>query len=200
MPEGATIHTEKTADGGRRRYIKVKSHRSRECKAYVTEDGTGYLHPQKKWAGYYTDCFGKRRKINLSPDKAAAQSALNTLNDTIERLRAGRSVPPLDEIPPLARRSVEEALEASGQTKKTHLLSRRPISEHISAYLIHLESKGTKEKHRWEVKRCLTTIVGECGFRSLHDVGVTPVEDFTNAKMAKGASARTINGYVDQLR
>jgi integrase len=199
VPEGEKIHKEKM-DGKWKRYIKLKDSRGREIKGYITEDGAGYLHPLKNWAGYYKDYHGKRRKISLCTDKLSSISALNCLNDLIELLRAGRSVPRLQELPPLIHRAAIKALEASGQITKMLQLGRKPISEHLENYLTHLESKGTTAKHRKEVRRYVEAIANTCGFRTLDDVEITPVEDLVNAKKAEGLSARTRNVYVDRFR
>ena len=132
LPKGETIHKEEV-DGQWKHHIKLKDSRGREIKGYLTEDGTGYLHPQKNWAGYYKDYNGKRRKISLCTDKGASQSAINCLMDLIGKLRAGRSAPPLSEIPPLIHKAAKEALVAGGQVTKLDTLSRKPINEHVTA-------------------------------------------------------------------
>jgi len=199
LPKGETIHKEEV-DGQWKHYIKLKDSRGREIKGYLTEDGTGYLHPQKNWAGYYKDYNGKRRKISLCTDKGSSQSAINCLMDLIGKLRAGRSAPPLSEIPPLIHKAAKEALVAGGQVTKLDTLSRKPINEHVTAYLAHLECKRSTKKHIKECKRYLNTVIEACCFKKITDIALTPIEDFINTKNAENASARTINCYVDRIR
>jgi len=200
IPGDAKVHSERGPDGKRRRYIIVKANNGRDTRAYLTEDRTRYLHQQKKWAGYYHDYNAKRRKITLCTDKAASQSALAELTKTIELLWAGRPVAPIDEIPPVIRRAVQKALEESGQAKKTQRLGRQPLSVHLDSYLTHLKSKGTTQEHRKEVRRCVETVAGACGFSTLAEVELTPIEHFVNYKKAEGVSDRTTNVYCDRFR
>ena len=199
IPKGEKIQREKV-DGQWKQYVKLKDGRGREIHGYLTKDGAHYLQPLEKWAGYYKDYFGKRHKISLCKDKSGAQSALNQLDDVIDNLRAGRSVPRLKELPPIIHKAVKDALESSGQITKTQMLSRKPISEHLKNYLTYLERKGSTPKHMTAVKRYVEVISSTCGFSTLAEIEVTPVEDFINVKKAEGASARTRNVYADRFR
>ena len=198
LPENAVIHTERQTG---RKYIEIKTDTSKTLKVYLTKDGKGYLCPQKKWAGTYKDYFGKRCRISLCTDKTASELALGELRKNMELLRAGRSIPVIDKIAPLIRKPIIEALEASGQAKKAQRLSKQSIiNVHLKDYITHLESKGAKAKHRKEVKRAITTIVKDCGFRTPSDIALSPVEEFVIKKKDSGASDRTCNGYTDALR
>lgn len=198
LPENVAIHTERQTG---RKYIQVETGKGRKAKAYLTADGKKYLHSQKKWAGAYKDYFGKRCRITLCTDKTASELALGELQKNMELLRAGRSMSPVDKIAPLIQKPIIEALEASGQAKKAQRLSKQSIIDvHLEDYITHLESKGTKLKHRKEVKRCIKTIVEDCGFHTPADITLHLVEEFVIKKKNVGLSDRTVNVYTDNLR
>ncbi len=199
LPEGAKVHSTKV-DGKRREYINIKDVNGRTIKAFLTKDGRKYLKPQRKWAARYTDYHGTRRTVSLCPEKEASQAAYNELVKYIDLLRAGRAIPPLNEISPMIRDKVEDALIASGQETRGDKLSRKPLKHLFELYLEHLQASGTTAKHRKEVKRCLAAICSDCGFQYLKDVCEPPVKEFINIKKASGLSDRTVNVYVDRLR
>ncbi len=200
LPEDAPIHTERKS-GKKRKYIEATSKRGKKSKAYVTADGKSYLCEQKKWAGFYRDYHGIRRKISLCTDKTASELALGELHRLMELLGAGRSIPPIDEIAPIIRKPVVNALEESGQGNKTQRLSKLSIlGVHLEDYMAHLESKGTTHKHRKEVKRCIKTLVEGCVFRTMADIALGRVEEFVIRKKGEGVSDRTTNVYTDRLR
>lgn len=178
----------------------MKDHNGRTVKAFLTQDGTKYLRPQRNWAGRYKDYQGIRRTITLCQDKEASQAELNELVKNIELLRAGRAIPPLNEVSPIIRDRVQEALRDSGQETKGDQLSRKPLKALCGMYLEHLEASGTTQKHRKEAKRCLRVITAECDFQYLKDICQPPVKEFINKKKASGLSDRTVNVYVDRLR
>jgi integrase len=195
IPEGASIHKHKG-----RKYIDVKDHNGRKVKAFLTGDGTKYLKPQRNWAGRYKDYHGARRTVTLCQDKEASQAALNELFKNIELLRAGRAIPPLNEISPIVRERVQEALRDCGQETKGDQLSRRPLKVLSRMYIDDLKASGSKKKHLKEAARCLNAAIEACGFQFLKDICQPPVKDFINKKKVAGLSDRTVNVYVDRLR
>jgi integrase len=195
IPEGTNVHKHKD-----RKYINLKDHNGRKIKAFLTKDSTKYLRPQRNWAGRYKDYQCIRRTITLCQDKEASQAALNELVKNIELLRAGRAIPPLNEVSPIIRERVQEALRDSGQETKGDQLSRKPLKVLCRMYLEHLEASGTTQKHRKEAERCLRVITTECDFQYLKDICQPPVKEFINKKKASGLSDRTVNVYVDRLR
>ncbi|MDH4201530.1 MAG: tyrosine-type recombinase/integrase [Phycisphaerae bacterium] len=195
LPEDATIHKSRG-----RCYINIKDHNSRTVKAFLTKDGKSYLKPQRNYAGRYNDYHGKRRTITLCQEKEASQAALNELVKYIQLLRAHRAIPPLNEISPMIRDKVQEALIASGQETQGDQLSRKPLKQLFDLYSEDLQASGTTEEHRKEVKRCLKAIVSDCGFQYLKDICQPPVKEFINKMKDKGLSDRTVNVYVDRLR
>ena len=194
-PVGAKVQTTKG-----RKYINIKDHNGRKIKAFLTQDGKRYLKPQRNYAGRYKDYHGLRRTVTLCQEKEASQAVLNELIKNIELLRAGRAIPPLNEISPIVRDKVQEALRDSGQETKSDQLSRKPLKALCGMYLEHLKASGTTEKHRKEVERCLNVVTTDCGFQFLKDICQPPVKEFINKKKGCGLSDRTVNVYVDKLR
>jgi hypothetical protein len=195
IPDGATVHTSKG-----RRYINIKDCNGRTVRAFLTKDGGRYLKPQRNYSGRYKDYHGVLKTVALVQEREASQAALNELTKNIELLRAGRAIPPLNEVSPIIRQKAQEALRDSGQETKSDQLSRKPLKALFQMYLEHLRASGTTEKHRKEVNRCLNTITAECGFQYLKDLCQPPVKEFINRKKGSGLSDRTVNVYVDKLR
>ncbi len=195
IPEGARVQTTKG-----RKYISLKDHNGRTVKAFLTKDGQQCLKPQRNYSGRYKDYHGAIRTVTLMSDKEASQAALNELTKNVELLRAHRAIPPLNEISPIIREKVQEALQDSGQETAGDQLGRKPLKELFGLYLEHLKASGTTEKHRKEVERCLKAVKADCGFQFLRDVCQPPIKEFINQKKASGLSDRTVNVYVDSLR
>jgi len=195
LPEGAGVHKSRG-----QKYINIKDHNGRKIKAFLTKDGKRYLKPQRNYSGRYKDYHGARRTVTLCQEKEASQAVLNELIKNVDLLRAGRAIPPLNEVSPIIRDKVREALRDSGQETKSDQLSRKPLKVLYRIYLEHLEASGRTEKHRREVERCLNVVTAECGFQFLKDICQPPVKEFINRKKGCGLSDRTVNVYVDKLR
>ncbi len=195
LPEGAGVHKSQG-----RQYINIKDHNGRTVKAFLTKDGTRYLKPQRNYAGRYWDYYRKKRTVTLCQEKEASQAALNELVKNIDLLRAGRAIPPLNEISPIIRERVREALIDSGQETAGDQLSRKPLKKLFEFYIEHLKATGATVKHCKEVGRCLKVITADCGFQFLRDICQPPVKEFINKKKAANLSDRTVNVYVDRLR
>lgn len=195
IPDGVKIHKHNG-----RKYINIKDHNGRKVEAFLTEDNKRYLKPQRNWAGRYKDYHGIRRTVTLCQEREASQAALNELVKNIELLRAGRAIPPLNEISPIVRDKVQEALRDSGQETKGDQLSRKPLKVLCKMYLEDMKASGRTAKHCKEAERCLNTVISDCGFQFLKDVCQPPVKEFINKNKALGLSDRTVNVYVDRLR
>ena len=183
-----------------RKYINIKDHNGRKVEAYLTKDGMSYLRPQRNWAGRYRDYYNIRRTVTLCQDKEASNTALNELVKNIGLLRAGRAIPPLNEISPIIRDKVQEALRDSGQETKGDQLSRKPLKVLCKMYLEDMKASGRTVKHLKEAERCLNAVIKECDFQYLKDICQPPVKEFINKKKALGLSDRTVNVYVDRIR
>lgn len=195
LPENATIHKSKG-----RSYINIKDHNGRTVKAFLTKDEMSYLKPQRNYAGRYKDYHGKRRTITLCQEKEASQAALNELSKYIELLRAHRAIPPLNEVSPMIRNKVQEALIASGQEGPESAIKRKSLTALFDMYLSHLEASGVTGGHRKQVKRCLKELASICKFKMLSDICQPPIKDFINNKKESGLSNRTVNFYIDRIR
>jgi integrase len=195
IPDEAKIQKQKD-----QKYITVRDHNRRRIKAFLTKDGKKYLKPQRNYSGRYRDYHGRRRTVTLCQEKEASQAALNELVKNIGLIRAGRAIPPLNEISPIIRERVREALIDSGQETHGDQLGRKPLKILCRMYMEDLKASGRTEKHRKEAERCLVAIMRECGFQFLRDICQPPVKEFINKKKAAGLSDRTVNVYVDRLR
>ena len=195
LPDDAKVQTTQG-----KKYVNIKDHNKRTVKAFLTKDEKRCLKPQRNYSGRYRDYNGASRTITLCSDKEASQAALNELIKNIELLRAGRAIPPLNEVSPLVRQCVQDALMDSGQETAGDQLSRKPLKELTRLYIEHLEASGTTEKHRKEVKRCMDAVTADCGFQWLRDICQPPVKEFINKRKASDLSDRTVNVYVDSLR
>ena len=194
IPQGAELFTRKG-----KAYARFCGANGKVRAAPVAQDGEKILLEQEKFAGYYRDYHGKRRKVSLCRDRSASRSAWLRLLKIVELLRAGRPAPPIDDVPPIIRDVVERALEDSGQASKAYRLCRDPIEDHLEDYLSHLESSGATAKHRQEAERCIETVIEACRFATLAEVEIAPLVRFVNDKKKEGASARTTNVYCDRL-
>ena len=82
----------------------------------------------------------------------------------------------------------------------------KPLADHFAAYVAHLDSKGTTQAHRDNVRRFLDRIAGDCSFKLLSDLKREALERWLTARTKegissqtskKGMSARTRNAYRD---
>jgi hypothetical protein len=69
------------------------------------------------------------------------------------------------------------------------------ISEHLEAYLIHLQAEGDCPRHRANVKRQFKRVAAECGFGRLADVDGGTLTRWLVNREAEGMGARTRNTY-----
>src|SRR3954454_14709155 len=74
-----------------------------------------------KWYGQYNDATGKRRRVPLCTDKAAARQMLAALEREADRGRSGI-------VDPFAEHR------------------RAPIADHVAAFAVHLANKGVTEE------------------------------------------------------
>ena len=197
LPDDVKIQKTKV-DGQWKKYINIREN-GRTLQCFLTKDETKYLKPQKNWCAQYSDYHNARKTISLCSDKESSQAALGELTTYIEKLRAGRSIPPVNEVSPMIREHVVRALQDAGQETTGDQLSRRPLTELVQMYADQLEAKGTTERYREYAKKYLEAVVNDCSFRFASDISLQPITTFINAKKQK-VSARTTNAYSDQMR
>jgi integrase len=129
-----------------------------------------------KWYGQYKDAEGKRRRVPLCTDKAAALQKLAE----IERDVARRSVGLVD---PFAIHRVTS------------------IEYHVEAYESHLRNnEGVSPKHLKETIRRLHFVLASSQATKLSDVRSDAVELVLRRLAERGASARTRNTYLASVR
>jgi integrase len=119
-----------------------------------------------KWFGQYTDAAGRRRRVPLCADKAAARQMLADL----ERGRTGLVDPYADH-------------------------RQAPVEKHVVAYTDHLRHKGVSADYLYETIRRLRAVLTACQVRTLAELKVEAVERFLARLADEGASARTRNTY-----
>jgi integrase len=70
-----------------------------------------------------------------------------------------------------------------------------PIGDHFTAFLDHLEARGTTKFYRSELRRYWNRLCAECGFRRLHDLSESALSRWLAAQSQAGMSARLRNAY-----
>jgi integrase len=137
-----------------------------------------------KWYGQFNDADGKRRRVPLCTDKAAARQMLAELERNVVRGRVGLVDP-----------------------YEKHRTA--PIADHVDSYRAHLENnEGVSPKHLKETIRRLRYILDGCGVLKLSDLRLDGLEQVLNklaqggarGKLKAGASARTRNLYLASSR
>lgn len=104
-----------------------------------------------KWYGAYTDHTGRRRRVPLAKDKAAARAMLREFERQAERRRAGLA---------------DDFTEAAGT----------PLGELREQYLADLKLRGRGDRYRGEVGHLLELITTACGFAAPGDLRAGPLD------------------------
>ena len=171
VPAGATI-TERRGQ----RVASWTDTRGKKRKAAVREsNGESSIIVQSKiWTAKYRTHDG--RVLERSTGCRDEQSARAVLADWLgeqENLRAGIYS--------------EKQLQTA-----EHL--RKPIQEHIDAYLSNLDARSPNPEHRANVVRQLERIINDCGWRVLADIDATELTKWM-VDQANEMSGRTRNMY-----
>jgi integrase len=125
----------------------------------------------RKWYAQYLGADGKRKRVPLCTDKAAALQMLAGLERDAQRQRAG-----------LVDRFAEHR-QAS-------------VDAHVADYEVHLRNKGVSTKHLSETLRRLQAVLQHGQVRCLTDLRPEAVEQFLAGLAENNASARTRNTYL----
>lgn len=137
-----------------------------------------------KWYGQFKDADGKRRRVPLCTDKAAALQMLAALERGVARNKVGLVDP----------------------YEKHH---QAPIAEHVDGYAAHLRNtENVSPKHLKETMRRLRFVLEGCQASKLSDVRADAVELVlrrlaergASGELKGGASARTRNTYLASIR
>ena len=146
----------------------------------LTKAGTGYLRPSPTWCAWVKDADGTRRRVRLSPVKAAAQAMLSKL-------------------------LLEAAEGKAGLRTKRTGAGRLLLSELIAAYERHQLDRGTTARHAAQVAARCRCAFDATGMLSLADLDPTPVERWLAGRRAApkgkgGIGAQTSNHFVVGLK
>ena len=72
----------------------------------------------------------------------------------------------------------------------------QPLTQHIEAYIAHLEAAGRPNVHRKDTRRQLLHLEAECGFKTFGEMTAETLEKWLVARVAEGMAARTRNSYL----
>ena len=142
----------------------------------LSKDGTKFLKPT---ASYYADipqADGRRKRVKLSPNKAAAQVLLTAELKRVENEKAG----------------IRSPLMAH---------QRKPLADLLAEYERNQLDRGTTPKHAAQAAYRCRTAFDACGFVVPADLDATRVERWladrrSRSKPAGGISAQTSNHIV----
>lgn len=143
----------------------------------AARDGTKYLKPAAKWCADVRQADGTRRRVRLSPNKAAAQVMLAELLKKIENRKAGLHTPFTDH-------------------------QRLPLRELLADYRRHHQDKGNTPKRADQtVRRCEKAFAGYEAVQ-LSDLDSAAAEKWLGGqrKARGGLSPQTHNHYVTALK
>ena len=158
-----------------RRYAQWLNKRGKQQTAPLNAEGTRIVRESKVYFARYRDGSGQVQTVSTEcRDKQASQSVLNELEKAAERIRAG---------------IMTTAEAATTEHQGT------PLTEHLAAYIKHLEAIGCCSEHRKNVNRQLLCLTEECRFARLADLDRHTLESWLSAKTEGGMSARTRNSY-----
>ena len=146
----------------------------------LTKSGTGYLKPSPTWCAEVRDADGKRRRVRLSPVKAAAQAMLSKLLLEAEEGKAG----------------IRTKLTGSG---------RLLLADLLDAYGRHQLDRGSCARHAGEVVARCRAALDALGMLTLADLDPTPAERWLADRRSKprsegGIGRQTSNHVVAGLR
>ncbi len=163
--------------GGKRKTARVTTGRNGEPRLLLTSN---------KYSAQYRNGAGQVQRVSTGcRSKEAAERVLNELNVRADKVRSG------------AWTAAEDAVLDHQST---------PINEHVEAYLNALKNKRGKgakvrvaPKHVANVRRYLTQIVAECGWKTLRELNRTAMEKWADRQETRGTALRTLNDYLMAL-
>jgi len=146
----------------------------------LTKAGTGYLKPSPTWCAEVRDADGTRRRVRLSPVKAAAVGMLAKLLLEAEEGRAGL------------------------RTKFTGA-GKLLLADLLDAYGRHQHDRGSCARHAGEALARCRAALDALGMLTLADLDPTPVERWLADRRAKsraegGIGRQTSNHVVAGLK
>jgi integrase len=125
-------------------HVRLKD-RGRPVLCPLTKDGANYLRPSKCWYFKYRDGNGTVRRMKGFPDLKATEQLAAETERKASRIRAG-IIDPAEEH------------------------ARRPLADHLTDYVAHLEAKGNVVAHNRATVAKVTALLSGCGFVFVKDV------------------------------
>jgi integrase len=174
LPRGA-----ETFERKREKLARWKDRRGKARTAPLTVGEQGQPRIVIESSRYYAKYRDAAGVVQVVPtgcrDETAARRVLADLERKAELVRSG----------------VMSAAEAAvGHHQAT------PLTEHIDAYLAHLEAAGVTREHRANVSRQLRRLVADCSFARLADLNREALEQWLTTQARDGMGARTRNTYL----
>lgn len=147
--------------------------------SYTTMDrttGQRVLRETSKWYAFYTDYQGRPRKAAGYKDRQATEHLLRRLEKEQAQIKEGILPPHVDEM-------------------------RRPIEEHLSAYLAHLRAKDDTPAHVALVETRLRAVIEGARIRFWLDLDSHPIAVYLAGRREAGElSAQTSNHYLTSAK
>lgn len=127
-----------------------------------------------KWGIDYRDHYGKRVRKVVAADKSVAQKLLGDALAAVERVKAG-----------MVSADPREA--------------KRPIQQHIDAYLDDLKRRGRDTMYRYIIRKRLESAAKERKWACLRDCNVQGVAAYLRGLSDDNRSPKTVNGHRSDL-
>lgn len=180
---GMTIKAPLTADGQRvtlREAVWTNARTRRQQSAPTTPDGKAVLAVETKYSAKYIDASGEwvRKSTGTSDRESAVKIAKQWETDAKNRREGSVDV---------------HAERLTGQGK-------RPIAEHLDAYLDHLATKNDTENHRNRTRSFCEEIIEAAGWMTVRDIEAEPVNRYAAAMLKNGKASRTVQSRLQAIK
>ena len=142
----------------------------------LTSNRTKYLKPGQKWHAEVRYADGRRKRVPLSTNRAAAERMLADIMKRIEEEKAGIRNP-----------------ETDARTK--------PLSAHLIDWEASLRANRRADEYiRWKLARVRRAFEA-CRFTFPRDLAASPVENFLHAlRETDGRSVQTSNDHLQAVK
>ena len=161
-----------------KKYAVWKS-RGRKRRGELTLDEKSVLVENRNYTVMWFDENGKRRKVNGSPEKDAAEALGRQKETEVIKRRHGIIDP---------------------QAEKIALEGRRPIAEHVTDFRAALTNKGDTRDHVDLIIARLNRVIADCGIQRIDNLSPSIVSTKIASLRSGGLSLRTCNGYLGAVK
>jgi integrase len=135
----------------------------------------------------FTDHIGVPRRIPATTDKHSSMEFARRLELIVNARRAGSSfTPELSQWIDLLPEDDAKRLLALDLVDSATLSAVTPISDHVVAYVEHLNREGRTHKHTHDNERCVRNILREGGVKSWSALSVSRVQTALDKIREKG--------------